>query len=113
MCGEYTNFKTAGPAGIIPIGTAALQIGAMLQVDAYEDTVPLGPARTGPDQISVALNAPASWRVSAPAYNAAMEPVLEHFSVSPGVLKAGEQYRLTAKATLQATAYAESYRPVG
>jgi hypothetical protein len=109
---EYTNFRTAGSTGIIPIGTTSFQLGASLGVDTYEGSI-LGPARIGPSKIPVTLHAPVGWQVSAPAYNATMEPVLEHFTITPGALKAGEQYRLTAKATLQGSAYAESYRPVG
>jgi hypothetical protein len=108
----YMNFKTAGPAGIVPLGATTFQVGASLWVDAFESSV-LGPARIGPANIPVTLHAPAGWKVSAPAYNEAMEPVLEHFTVIPESVRAGETYLLTATASLAGSAYAESYRPVG
>jgi LmbE family N-acetylglucosaminyl deacetylase len=109
---EWLHFQTASSAGIIPIGTAKFQLGASLGVEAFEDSV-LGPARIGPAKIPITLHAPSGWQVSAPTYNQSMEPVLEHFSVSPGPLKADQSYFLTATAKLGEHAYAESYRPVG
>jgi LmbE family N-acetylglucosaminyl deacetylase len=110
---EHSEFNMASSAGIIPIGTSTIEMGALLQVDAYKDTVPLGPARIGPDQVRVTLNVPEGSRASVPTYNAAMEPVLEHFTVLTGPLAANQSYVLTAKAELSTESYAESYRAVG
>jgi hypothetical protein len=105
--------QSASSAGIFPLGTPNFQLGATLGVEAFEDTVPLGPARIGPAKIPVTLHAPAGWQVSTPTYNQAMEPVLEHFTVTPGPVHANQTYQLTAAATFQQHEYKESYRPVG
>jgi LmbE family N-acetylglucosaminyl deacetylase len=98
--------------GIVPVGTTSFQLGASLSVDAFEDSI-LGPARIGPQKIPVTLSAPPTWTVSAPTYNQAIEPVLEHFTLTPAPLRAGQSYRIAAKATFQQHDYTESFRPVG
>jgi LmbE family N-acetylglucosaminyl deacetylase len=98
--------------GVLPLATSSFQLGVSLDVQTFEPTT-LGPGRVGPDKIPVRLTAPKAWQVSPPSYNKAMEPVLEHFTITPDHLKPNESYVLSAAATYQGQTYTEGYRPVG
>ena len=105
--------RTGASAGILPLDTKALHLGALLAVEAVGETVPNGPAITGTARIPVKLIAPIGWRVSAPAYNEHTEPVLEQFTLTPATLATDRTYRITAAADFDSQHYSESYRSVG
>ena len=109
---ENRKAQTASSNGTVPLGTSTFQLGALLGVEATEDTI-LGPARIGPDKIPVKLLAPSTWQVSTATYDNHLEPVLEHFTLTPTPLAANHTYPITAEAVFAGHTYKESFRPVG